>query len=397
MALSPASSGSRSTSPSSLHLLLCSWQPSRSWCAVGRHRGCAQGTHGCARGHRHDHAQQHRDLPGRVPAASLDAFQRPGQRQPGDPAHPRQRRSCRSCWGSGSACTPASWSPSPPRVHLVAHGALDHRLPVPRGRLQPARGAHRGVASRAPSCGSCSRRWARRSRRLGAGARHGTRVQRGGRRELRVRRHHGRAARSLQAAGHGARGHPVRRLQAGGSVMQAAGTSRSTSCSSCSPSSSCSSRRRRWSGRCSGSRQPGPRAPEAASSPRGGQRMSALARRPAPSGSPALRWVPVVSAPIPGVVGVVTGGVRAAARRPRAGTCGSGLDARGLHPVHAVRGAVEADREDPRRCSRTRARSFCVASGRTVGEVGAWHRSPTGPHGRVPVVGRRGQRPLACR
>ena len=181
------------------------------WRAVGGHRRCAQGAHGCARGHRHDHAQQHRDLPGRVPAEPR-RVPAPGQQQPGEPAHPRQRL---VPVAARRGVPPARRLPGRPRrrgVHLVADGALDHRLPVPRRRVQPARRAHRGhLGERHLRVGHAHRRCVRRPRRLRAGARHGARPHRRGRGELRVRRHHGRPARSLQAAGHGLRGHPVRR------------------------------------------------------------------------------------------------------------------------------------------------------------------------------------------
>ena len=72
----------------------------------------------------------------------------PGQQQPGQPAHPGQRGVPAAARAAVTGCTPGFLVAIARRgVHVVADGALDHRLPVPRGR-RPTRTPRAPPASR---------------------------------------------------------------------------------------------------------------------------------------------------------------------------------------------------------------------------------------------------------
>ena len=242
---------------------------------------------------------------------------------------------------------------------------------------------------------------------LGAGARHGAGAHRRGRGELRVRRHHGRPARPVQAAGHGVRGHPVRR--AARRRRRHAGPhrdARSTSCSSCSPSSSCSSRPRRWSGRCSGCRHRTRHAPRSRSSP---QRRRSAHERPHDRRDAGRRPGPPPSWSCPR-----SSGTR---RSPTASSRCSALVVFGL--LGTERRAQHVRRLDAEDFiqftpfsvpSKLTAIVLCLAALALAGRVvlrdappaqkaGAWLPITYGvPHGvRVPGVGRRGQGRAGCR
>ena len=72
--------------PFPLHMILALLAGLARRCALGGHRGPAEGAHRRARGHRDDHAQLRRVLPGLVDAAHSRSAAGPGVEQPQDPA-----------------------------------------------------------------------------------------------------------------------------------------------------------------------------------------------------------------------------------------------------------------------------------------------------------------------
>ena len=226
----------------------------------GGHRRPAQGAHRRARGDRHDHAQLRGVLPHRLHAPHPRAAAGAGLEQPevaGDEAD-----------GGVPAHSRALVQPHPrvhPRDHrhdlgLVAALPLEPGLPVPRRRREPARGPRRRHQRQEHvRLRDAHLRGARRSRRSLPGARHGDhRLRRRHRRRHRLRRDHRRAARA--APGRGECSPPAScsaRSRPADSRCRPPRACRSTSCSSCSRSSCCSSRRRRWCGRSSGCRSLG--------------------------------------------------------------------------------------------------------------------------------------------